>query len=124
MSGAKRKRNVVTLEKLDPLKRVGKGQSLKSICTVLDVGSSALGDWIKNRARIESWYTRMASNAGLAARSTMKPAENYKLDDALFYWFTQVCEKGSPISGFVLQGKAMSLNKAMGGDRNFAASLR
>lgn len=124
MSGVKRKRNVVTLEKkLDALKRVDKGQSIKSICTDLDVGRSTLADWIKNRAQIESWCTKMASNTGLAGRSTMKPAENHKLDDALFYWFTQVREKGSPISGPILQEKAMSLNKEMGGDQNFAASL-
>lgn len=70
MSGVKRKRNVVTLEKkLDALKRVDKGQSLKSICTDLDVGRSTLADWIKNRAQIESWCTKMASNAGLAGKA-------------------------------------------------------
>ena len=48
MSTAKRKLNVVTLEKkLHELKRVDKGQSLKSICTDLDVGRSTLADWIK-----------------------------------------------------------------------------
>ena len=64
----------------------------------------------------------MASNAGLAGRSAMKPAENHQLDDALFYWFTQVCEKKS-ISGLVFQEKAMSLNKAVGEDQNFGACL-
>ena len=51
---------------------------------------------------------KMASNAGLPRRSTMKLAEKHKLDDALFYQFIQVREKGSPISGPVLQEKAMS----------------
>ena len=65
----------------------------------------------------------MASNAGLAGRSTMKPTENHRLDDALYYWFTQVGEIGSPISGPVHQEKVMLLNKAMGGNQNFAPSL-
>ena len=98
-------------------------KSLKYICTDLDVRRSILVDWIKNLAQIESWHTIMASKADLARRSTMEPTENHKLDDSLFYWFIQIREKGSLISGPVLQEKVMSLNKLTGGDQNFAANL-
>ena len=53
----------------------------------------------------------------------MMPVENHKQGDALFYWLTQVCEKRSLIMEPVLQEKGMSLNKVMGRDQNFAASL-
>ena len=53
----------------------------------------------------------------------MRPSENHKLDVPLFCWFIQVCDKGFLISEPVLQEKAMSLNKAMREDQNFAASL-
>ena len=101
-----------------------KGQFLNSIYTDLDVGRLKLADWIKNRAQIELWCMKMASNTGSAGRSTMKPTKNHKLDDAVFDWFTPVHKKGSPISGPVLQEKVMSLNKTMRGDKYFADSLR
>ena len=91
----------------------------------MDAGRSTLADWLKNRAQIESWCTKMVSNARLVGRNgDMKTVGNHKLNDALFCWFTQVCRKGSPICGPVLREKAMFLNKAVGRDQNFAASLR
>ena len=48
MSGVKQKRNGVTLQKkLDVLKRVNKGQILRSISTDLDIGRSTLAYCIK-----------------------------------------------------------------------------
>ena len=53
----------------------------------------------------------------------MKLAEDHKQYNTLFYWFTQVREKESPISWSVLQEKAMYRDKAIGGYQIFSANL-
>ena len=42
-----------------------------------------------------------------------------KLDDALFVWFIQESERGTPLSGVILQEKAIHLNKMLNRSDSF-----
>jgi hypothetical protein len=54
----------------------------------------------------------------------MKKGEYEKTSEALFLWFTQMREKGSPISGPILQAKALEFHKHFKeGEEEFTASV-
>lgn len=119
----KRKRVVVCMEsRLDALKRIDKGESLKSIALSFGVGESTVGDWKKKRKDIESFCSKLDSKKALESRSTLKKPKLEKLDDALLLWFNQDRANGKPISGPIIKEKAFLLHKKMGGNEDFQAS--
>lgn len=122
-SCGKRKRVVVSMElRLEALKRIDKGESLKSIALSFGVGESTVGDWKKKRIEIESFCSKLDSKDALESRSTLKKPRQEKLDDALLLWFNQERANGKPISGPIIKEKAILLHKKMGGEEDFKAS--
>ncbi|XP_023312822.1 jerky protein homolog-like, partial [Anoplophora glabripennis] len=112
MSTPKRKRVVISLQKkLEALERIRKGESLKKLASELGVGENTVGDWKRNRNKLEQWKEKTSSTgtSSLIERKSMKSSDYEKLGDALFLWFTQQRDKGAPISGPILQAKALSL---------------
>ena len=123
MSG-KRKKVTVTMEKkLEALFRIDKGEQLKCVASDLGVGASTVSDWKKNRKEIEEFCAKMVSRDCLGNRGTIKKAKNVTLDDALYVWYIQERENSVPVSGPILREKALSLNKKLGGDPTFTASV-
>lgn len=122
---SKRKKVVVSMEKkLEALNRIDKGEMLKKISEEFGVGTSTVSDWKKNRKEIEDFCFKMISKDSLEGRGTIKKAKNEQLDDALFIWFSEQRERGMPLSGPILQEKALLLNKSTpNGDPTFTASL-
>lgn len=120
----KRKHVVVTIEKrMEALSKIDKGESLKNIAAEFGVGTSTVSDWKKNRNRIEDFCFKMISKDSLDNRCKAKKAKLETLDDALFVWFCAERERGLPISGPVIQQKALSLNQKLpNGDPSFTAS--
>lgn len=120
----RRKRVVVSMQKkLEAIYRIDKGESLKNIAIEYGVGPTTVGDWKKNRCQIEDFCAKMVTKDSLGNRATIKKAKNETLDEALFMWFQQWREGGVPISGPILKEKALSLNKKLGGDPSFSASI-
>ncbi|XP_076230936.1 cag [Calliopsis andreniformis] len=123
MSG-KRKKVIVTMEKkLEALSRIDKGEPLRRVAIDLGVGVSTVSDWKKNREEIEDFCAKMLSRDCLGNRGTTKKAKNVILDDALYVWYIEKRENGVPISGPILRKKALTLNKKLGGDPTFSASV-
>lgn len=120
----KRKNVVVTMEKrLEALGRIDKGESIKSIASYYGVGTSTVSDWKKNRKNIEDFCYKMISKDSLDNRCKAKKAKNETLDEALFVWFCAERGRGLPLSGPIIQQKALSLNKNLpDSDSNFTAS--
>lgn len=123
MSGKRKKVTVTIAKKLKALYRIDKGESLRSIAIDLGVGISTVSDWKKNRKEIEDFCAKMVSRDSLGNRGTIKKAKNVTLDDALYMWYIQELENGIPMSGPILRKKALSLNKKLGGDPTFTASV-
>ncbi|XP_039627277.1 jerky protein homolog-like [Polypterus senegalus] len=117
-----RKHNSCTLkEKLEVLKRLDKGESATQLSKEFGVGKATISDWKKNRGKIEQ-FCATTSEKTIEKRSKTTVSSYEKLDEALFLWFTQERQKGIPITGPLIQEKALQLNKLMDGDVSFTAS--
>lgn len=120
----KRKHVVVSLKKkLDALKRLDQGETMKKVASELGVGGATVWDWRKKRQEIEKWCSqRSVGNAdAITVRKTMRKGEFEKTSEALFLWFLQRRKEGSPISGPILQSKALELHKRFN-EGDFTAS--
>lgn len=101
--------------------RLDKGESLTKLAVEFGVGKATISDWKKNRAKIEQ-FCSATSEKTLKQRHHAKVSVNEEIDEAVFLWFTQERQKGVPISGPLIQEKALRLNKLMNGDLAFTAS--
>lgn len=120
MSSNKRKRVVVSIEtKLEAIQRIHNGESIKKVAEDLGVGAVTVGDWNRKRNELEKWC---AEKANCSLRKTMKKCAFEKTSESLFLWFTQLREKGSPISGPMLQAKALDFHKMFDDGEDFTAS--
>lgn len=122
--GDKRKKVVVTLEeKLQAIKRMDCGESVNKIALELGVGKTTVGDWRRNRAEIEKWCSKQASDSGVKVRKTMQQGKHVEVEEALYLWYENLRGKGLPVSGPLLQEKAIQFKKQIkGDDGEFTAS--
>uniref|UniRef100_A0A1B6M632 HTH CENPB-type domain-containing protein n=1 Tax=Graphocephala atropunctata TaxID=36148 RepID=A0A1B6M632_9HEMI len=119
----KRKKTVVTMEeKLRAIKRLDMGESAKKIAAEMGVGTSTVSDWKKSRKAIENWCLTQPSSSGITSSKMMKKGTLDKVNEALYLWFTKCRAKGVPMSGPILQEKAIQFNKEMDNDSEFKAS--
>ncbi|GFT00658.1 jerky protein homolog-like [Trichonephila clavipes] len=120
---SKRKHSTLTLkDKLEVLKRLDKGEGVTKLATEFNVGKATICDWRKNRRKLEQ-YCANSSGETLENRQTAKQSLYDKVDNALHIWFTQERQRGTPLSGPIIQEKAIQLNKLMNGDASFSASI-
>lgn len=98
-------------EKLKALKRLDNGETLLKVAQDYNVGKTTEGDWKRNRNDIEKWCSQRVTATALEYRKTMKKFEYEKVSEALYLWFTQLRYKGVPISGPILQQKALKVSK-------------
>lgn len=123
MSGKAKRRFVPIKIKLEALKRLDNGETLKKLAAEYGVGEVTVGDWRRNRDKIEKFSTNKCSNISTCVRKTMKKSEYEKTSEALFLWFSQQRQKGNPISGPILKEKALFFrNELKEGDNTFTAS--
>lgn len=109
--------------KLDALKRIDKGETLKAIAQDLGISAVTVGDWRRNRTKLESWSSKKQfSESAVQSRSRMKESEFEKTSEALYLWFSSMREKGWPISGPILQEKALYFQRQLQEGESFSAS--
>lgn len=117
----KRKKVVVSIEtKLEALKKLDSGYTIKAVAAMYGVGEVTVGDWRRNRKTFEQWFSNQASST--TGRKTMKSSDYESVGHALFLWFTQQRQKGVPVSGPILQEKALSFAKKVANTESFSAS--
>lgn len=110
MERNKRKRIVVPIEeKLKAIRRIQAGETIKIVARDYGVGEVTVGDWNRNSTKIEEWCIKQASSS--SRRKSMKKGDYEKVNEALFTWFTQQRSKGVPLSGPILQQKAIMISK-------------
>lgn len=125
MSGTKRKHSSVSMEvKFDALKRIDSGENVNKIASELNVGRSTVLGWKNKRSEIESWCLKRVCTQSINQRKTMKCADFEKVSEALFQWFRLQRNNGVPISGPILQEKALSFFEKLkeDGEPSFTAS--
>ena len=88
------------------------------------VGRVTVGDWKRNRAQIEKCCSERVTDKALQGRKSMKKCEYEKVSEALYLWFVQKRGDSVPISGPMLQQKALKFREEFKeGDPNFTASV-
>lgn len=124
MSAVTKKRKFVSLKvKLEALKRLDNGETLKKLALEYGVGEVTVGDWRRNRLKLEQFSSTKCSEESLN-RKNVKKSEFEKTGESLFMWFTQQRQKGAPISGPILQEKALFFRDLLKeGDESFSASV-
>lgn len=102
-----KKKFVSIKEKLEALKRIDRGETLKKIAADYGVGETTVGDWRQYRNIIEQFSSVASVNISKSDRKSMKKSDYEKTSEALFLWFSTQRQKGSPISGPILQEKVL-----------------
>ena len=107
----KRKRVVLSLEtKLTILDRNSKGKSQVKLAREYGIGTSTVGDIIKNADKIKSFALTIGTlSTNKKGRKVMRLAKDNQLDEAVFLWFMQRRSQGIPVSGPILCEKAVQL---------------
>lgn len=121
----KRKRVVLGLpQKLEIIKRLRKGESATLIAPIYGIGRTTVNDIKRDADKIESHVSKMQTTDGdVKVRKTMKPAKLQQLDTVMYQWFVQARSQGIPLSGPIVMIKAVEMNKNLGGDPSFKASI-
>lgn len=105
--------NVSMETKLDALKRIDNGESFNKVALDLGVGRSTILGWKKQRTEIESWCAKRMCNDTISDRKSMKGGDFEHVSEALYMWFVQHRERGTPMSGPILQKKALDFYEKM-----------
>jgi len=119
----KRKRVVLTMkEKVEILKLLDSSVSYAIIAEKYGIGRSTVGDIKRNKERILQFKSEMVSMGVKRTVKVMKVGDDKQLDQALYLWFKQKRMEGVPVSGGIIQEKALELNRKLHGETTFKAS--
>lgn len=116
---SKKRKSCTIAEKLEALEKIEKGERLIKVASDLGVGVTTVKDWKKNRDQLISF--RALSNDPTNKKRLRKPASEV-LDEAVWLWFCQEREKGTPLSGPLIKAKATSLHSSLNAEGDFHAS--
>ena len=110
----RRKRVSLTIfQKVEILKKLQHGSSVKMIQEEYNVGKSTIYDLRSDKEKILQYAAECESANLMKNRKTMKPAKFDELDRVLYEWFKQRRSEGIPISGFILREKAREFHQTM-----------
>ncbi|KAJ4426024.1 hypothetical protein ANN_27651 [Periplaneta americana] len=106
-------------EKLRFLERIQNGEDAACVAREIGVTASAISKWKKHQTRI----AKLCSSTKDNKRQNLASPRVFKWDAELFTWFKQERDQGTPLSGPMIQEKAIDLNRLNGGDPGFVASI-
>ena len=102
--GVKRKRVVLDIPtKFRILDRLDNGEKCVEIAKEYGVGKSTIPDIKAAKAKLRDFV--VGSEGVNAGHQTMKTSSDDQLDKALFTWFTQERNRGTPLSGPIVKEK-------------------
>ena len=114
----KRKRSDLTLEKkLEIIAELRKGKSQRLASVQFGVPKSTVGDVWKDRDKIEAHVSASGNPSFAKKRCIVRDPQFDNLDQACYLWFQQQRSKGAPVSGPVLQEKALQLFSSLHPDK-------
>ncbi|CAH2003093.1 unnamed protein product [Acanthoscelides obtectus] len=104
--------------------RLRKGEIATALSIIYNVPRTTINDFKKHGDIIENHISKMESTDGdVTHRKTMKLATHNELDEVVFYWFAQQRSQGIPLSGPIIQQKALEFKKKLpNSDPSFKAS--
>lgn len=119
----KRKHTTISIkDKVEVLQRLEKGEIVKALCLEFGVGESTIKDWMKKKTEFSEFMSSTLSLTSIEKRKTLKNSSFKDVDEALYLWFLQQRQLGTPLDGPILQAQAGKLNQLLNKDREFKAS--
>ena len=109
-------------EKLEILARLEKRESVTKLAAEYNVTHPTICRIKGKRKELEEYGSIITDKEGSLKKKRMNNMENQPLDAALFKWFHQKRLLGEPVSGPILQMKAIQINRMLKGPENFQAS--
>ena len=108
---AKRKRVVLSMsQKLRIIERLDKGEKAVELSAEYSVGKSTIAAIKKSKHELREFVAGMEEYQGTEKCHTMKVSSDENMDKAVFTWFVQERERGSPISGPIVKQKVDPVN--------------
>lgn len=96
-----------------------KKQSICDLATQFKVGKTQIGTIIKTRVDLlRKWCDE---NLNGEIKKNFIKGKGFEIDHVCYEWFCQVCAKNLPISGTLIQQKAVEIAEDLG-ETNFKAS--
>lgn len=124
MSQKQKKVNRLSVDqKTEIVHLIESGEKQADLAVRYGVSAPAISYIYKNKAKIMAFSNVLKEQNGRGNnRVRTAGSENNRVEQGLFTWFSQKRSQGEPISGSLLQEKALKFNAAVGGPSNFKAS--
>ena len=90
--------------------KISQGKSYTVLREEYGVGRSAISDIKKREPALRSYKRKMVEMGVERSAKVMKLGKDEQLKAALFLWFKQKREEGTPITGPIVQAKARELH--------------
>ena len=105
----KRAHKTLTIEqKVAILDELGSA-SYSVLCERYGIGRSTISDIKRKESELRQYERKLTEMGTSRLAKTMKLSTYEELERAVFMWFRQTREKGIPVSGPLLQAKALQL---------------
>jgi hypothetical protein len=88
--------------KVDLLRKLDNGASVKRLCEEYSIGSSTLYDLKKQKSEFLKFYADSDTPKAISGRKTLHTSRINDVDRVLFEWFRQRRSEGVPISSLLL----------------------
>lgn len=114
--GEKKKRKqlfLTILQKVELLKKLERGTSVKLLCNEYGIGSSTIYDLKKNKASILEFYAKSDSPKLMKDRKTLHNSKNKDLDEVLMEWIRQRRAEKIPLNRALIMEQAKVFHKHM-----------
>ena len=113
---AKRKCKHVSIsmqQKVELLKKLDKGVSVRKLCQQYNIGSSTVYDIKKQINQILKFYSKSDSKKYMNVCETLKEGKTSDFDSALIQWFKLWRSGNVPVSGKMIMAQAKILHKEL-----------
>ena len=110
-------------QKTEVLKELDEGISAKAISEKYRISVHTVFKIKRQREVITRHAVTLKITEGnVRKRKSMKQPANRELENRIYDWFKQKRSQGIPISGLMVQEKALQINTELGSDTSFTAS--
>ena len=112
------KRKAYSVEqKLEAIARVRKGESQAVVSRDNGVPESTLRGWLKDEEKLKDFVHTLDESDGMK-RKKAKTAKDPELDKAMFNWFVQERNAGTPLCGPVVVAQAKKMSQTLHGEND------
>ena len=107
VEGAKKRRLSLTIaQKVELLKKLDSGVSVRKLCEIYGCGSSTVYDIKKQKVQLLTYFAESDSKKLMTKRKHMKAGKYEDLEQCLMEWFRQVRTEGVKLSGDLILEQA------------------